>query len=148
MNPQRLADESVNLLCLCRRRRHACTDRPDRLVGDDDVFELLGRNAGEVELRLHGNDLVGDAGEPLFFDFAEAEDDLQAGGKRRLRAQVDGFVGLSEIGAEIVSDSVILWTVTHQAPPLSMEFSRQEYWSVLPFPPPGDLPDPGRESMS
>ena len=30
----------------------------------------------------------------------------------------------------------------HQAPP-SMEFSRQEYWSGLPFPSPGDLPDPG-----
>ena len=35
----------------------------------------------------------------------------------------------------------------HQAP-LSMEFSRQEYWSGLPFPPPGDLPDPGTEPMS
>ena len=32
----------------------------------------------------------------------------------------------------------ILWTVAHQAP-LSMGFSRQEYWSGLPFPPPGDL---------
>ena len=30
------------------------------------------------------------------------------------------------------------WTVTHQAP-LSMQFSRQEYWTGLPFPPPGDL---------
>ena len=34
------------------------------------------------------------------------------------------------------------WTVAHQAP-LSMGFSRQEYWSGLSFPPPGDLPDPG-----
>ena len=35
------------------------------------------------------------------------------------------------------------WTnVAHEAPP-SMEFSRQEYWSRLPFPSPGDLPDPG-----
>ena len=33
------------------------------------------------------------------------------------------------------------WTVAHQAPP-SMEFSRQEYWSGLPFTSPGDLPDP------
>ena len=33
-------------------------------------------------------------------------------------------------------------TVSHQAP-LSMEFSRQEYWSGLPFPSPGDLPNPG-----
>ena len=36
----------------------------------------------------------------------------------------------------------ILWTVACQAP-LSMEFSRQEYWSALPCPPPGDLPYPG-----
>ena len=34
------------------------------------------------------------------------------------------------------------WTVSRQAP-LSMEFSRQEYWCGLPFPPPGDLPNPG-----
>ncbi len=34
------------------------------------------------------------------------------------------------------------WTVAHQAP-LSMGFSRQEYWSGLPFPTPGDLPNPG-----
>ena len=34
------------------------------------------------------------------------------------------------------------WTVAYQAPP-SMEFSRQEYWSGLPFSSPGDLPNPG-----
>ena len=39
------------------------------------------------------------------------------------------------------------WTAAHQAP-LSMEFSRQEYWSELPFPPPGDLPNPGTEPES
>ena len=39
------------------------------------------------------------------------------------------------------------WTVAHQAP-LSMRFSRQEYWSGLPFPPPGELPDPGIKSRS
>ena len=39
------------------------------------------------------------------------------------------------------------WTVAHQAP-LSMRFSRQEYWSGLPCPPPGDLPDPGIEPTS
>ena len=42
---------------------------------------------------------------------------------------------------------VIPWTVAHQAP-LSMEFSRQEFWSGLPFPSPGDLPYPGTEPMS
>ena len=39
------------------------------------------------------------------------------------------------------------WTVAYQAP-LSMEFSRQEYWSGLPFPSPGDLPHPGIEPRS
>ena len=39
------------------------------------------------------------------------------------------------------------WTIAHQAP-LSMEFSRQEYWSRLSFPSPGDLPDPGIEPAS
>ena len=39
------------------------------------------------------------------------------------------------------------WTVACQAP-LSMEFPRQEYWSGLPFPPPGNLPDPVVEPVS
>ena len=39
------------------------------------------------------------------------------------------------------------WTVAYQAPQ-SMEFSRQEYWSGLPFPSPQDLPDPGIEPKS
>ena len=39
------------------------------------------------------------------------------------------------------------WTVAYHAPP-SMGFSRQEYWSGLPFPSPGDLPDPGIEPES
>ena len=39
------------------------------------------------------------------------------------------------------------WTAAHQAP-LSMGLSRQEYWSGLPFPPPGDLPDPGLNPTS
>ena len=42
---------------------------------------------------------------------------------------------------------VTLWTVAHQAP-LSMGFSRQEYWNRLPLPSPGDLPDPGIEPKS
>ena len=42
---------------------------------------------------------------------------------------------------------VTLWTIAHQSP-LSMEFSRQEYWSGLPYSPPGDLPDPGIEPAS
>ena len=46
-----------------------------------------------------------------------------------------------------MSDSVIPWTVAHQTP-LSMGFSRQEYWRGLPFPSPGDLPHPGTEPGS
>ena len=45
----------------------------------------------------------------------------------------------------VMSDSSVTpWTVAHQAP-LSMGFPRQEYWSGLPFPSPGDLPHPGIE---
>ena len=42
---------------------------------------------------------------------------------------------------------VTLWTVAYQAPP-SMGFSKQEYWSGLPFPSPGDLPDSGTKPGS
>ena len=47
----------------------------------------------------------------------------------------------------VVSDSATPWTGAHQAP-LSMGFPRQEYWSGLPCPSPGDLPDPGIEPVS
>ena len=40
----------------------------------------------------------------------------------------------------------ILWTIPHQVP-MSMGFPRQEYWSGLPWPPPGDLPDQGIEAL-
>jgi len=46
-----------------------------------------------------------------------------------------------------MSDFATLWTVAHQAPP-SMGLSRQESWSGLPFPSPGDLPDPEIEPRS
>ena len=42
---------------------------------------------------------------------------------------------------------VTLWTIAHLTP-LSMQFSRQEHWSGMPCPPPGDLPDPGIEPTS
>ena len=61
-------------------------------------------------------------------------------------------IGLFSLGGAVLSCfSVRLfmppWTVVHQAP-LSMEFSRQEYWSGLPCPLPGDLHDPGIEPAS
>ena len=46
-----------------------------------------------------------------------------------------------------MSDSATPWTVAYKASP-SMGFSRQEYWSRLPLPSPGDLPDPGIEPGS
>ena len=46
--------------------------------------------------------------------------------------------------SSVVSDFVTLWTVACQAP-LSMGYSRHEYWSGLPCPPPGDIPNPGME---
>ena len=51
------------------------------------------------------------------------------------------------LGCLVVSDSVTPWTVACQAP-LSMDFSRQEYWSGLLFPSPGYLPHPGIEPAS
>ena len=45
-----------------------------------------------------------------------------------------------------MSDAVILWTITSQAP--LTRFSRREYWSRLPCPPPGDLPNPGIKPTS
>ena len=48
----------------------------------------------------------------------------------------------------VLSCSVVTpWTIAHQAP-LSMELAQQEYWSGLPFPPPGDLSHPGIETTS
>ena len=47
----------------------------------------------------------------------------------------------------VMSYSVTPWTVAHKAI-LLMEFSRREYWSGLPFPPPGGLPDPGIKPAS
>ena len=47
----------------------------------------------------------------------------------------------------VMSNSLGPWTVAHLSP-LSMEFSRQEYWSELPFPSSGDLPDSGVKSTS
>ena len=48
----------------------------------------------------------------------------------------------------VLSDSFTTLQIVACQVPLSMEFSRQEYWSGLPFPSPGDLPDPGIKSRS
>ena len=61
--------------------------------------------------------------------------------------EVGTIKGISEAAYMVVSDSVTTWSVAHQTP-LSMEFSRQEYWSELLCPPAGDLPIPGNEPRS
>ena len=57
------------------------------------------------------------------------------------------YVCKVKVFVSVASNSVTPWKVAHQAP-LSMAFSRQEYWSGLPFPSPGDLPDPRLEPGS
>ena len=54
---------------------------------------------------------------------------------------------MKSICCKVMSDFVTSWTAAHQALQ-SMAFPRQEYWSGLPFPSPGDLPDPGVEPKS
>ena len=51
------------------------------------------------------------------------------------------------VSCSVISKSATPWTTAHQAP-VSMGFSRQEYCSGLPFPSPGDLPNPRTESRS
>ena len=54
---------------------------------------------------------------------------------------------MNVLSHSVVSDSAIIWTIACQSP-VSMGFFRQEYCSGLPFPPPGDLLDPGVKPMS
>ena len=65
----------------------------------------------------------------------------------KLQAQITAVCGHVLNSFSHIRLFVTLLVVACQAPP-SMEFSRQEHWSLLPCPPPGDLPDPGIERMS
>ena len=62
------------------------------------------------------------------------------------KSMIDGGGGDRSL-AKLCPTLVTPWTATHQVP-LSMGFPRQESWSGLPFPSPGDLPDPGIEPAS
>ena len=64
----------------------------------------------------------------------------------RRSCRVDGGPG-PLLSCSVLSASVTLWAVAHQVP-FSMGFLRQEYWSRLPFPSPGDLPKPGIKPVS
>ena len=61
-------------------------------------------------------------------------------------ARILGTAGAGEV-AKLCPTLVTPWTVAHQAP-LSMGFPRQEHWSGVPFPSPGDLPNPGIKPRS
>ena len=67
-----------------------------------------------------------------------------SGGDTQLHANCFLVVVVAGLVAKSSLTLATPWTVARQAP-LSMKFSRQEYWSGLPFPPPGDLPDQGIE---
>ena len=69
------------------------------------------------------------------------------GKKRKKKKQSYPLVKSESVNHSVISDPVTPWTVAHQTP-LSMAFFRQEYWSGLPFPSPGDLPNPGIKPRS
>ena len=54
------------------------------------------------------------------------------------------YNGYESVSIQFCLTLIILWIAAHQVLP-PMRFSKQEYWSGLPFPSPGDLPDPGTE---
>ena len=70
--------------------------------------------------------------------------------RQHIKKQTHHFANKSESESEVAQSCPTLcdpWTVAHQAPP-SMGFYRQEYWSGVPLPSPGDLPDPGIKPRS
>ena len=75
----------------------------------------------------------------------------KAAGERWAKIHLSTFacvcVCVCTLGYSVMSNSAAPWTVVSQAP-LPMEFSMEEPWSGLPFPTPGDLPDPWIESAS
>ena len=73
------------------------------------------------------------------------EENIQIESKYR-RSYLSSLAIVCQV-ASLMSDSATLWTVAGQAP-LSVGFSRQEYWSGLPFPSPGDLPNSGIKPRS
>ena len=84
------------------------------------------------------------------YGFAESDTTQQH--TYKVPACVKAYISSSWVVVKVKSLShvrlfAIPWTVVNQAPQ-SMEFSRQEYWSGLPFPSPGDLPNPGIEPES
>ena len=68
-------------------------------------------------------------------------------GATDLSLEYGGIEDVFMLSHSVMSDSVITWTIARQVP-LAMGFPRQEHWSGLLFPHPGDLPNPGIEPVS
>ena len=66
--------------------------------------------------------------------------------KKKITMWDDGYVHCCWLVAKLCLTLVTPWTIACQAP-LSLEYYRQEYWSGLPFPSPGDLPDPQSSNL-
>ena len=76
---------------------------------------------------------------------------LIVGTDNRLFLHYTGFrASVCRLNCSVMSNSLLFATPLAEVrqPPLSVGFPRQEYWRGLPFPPPGDLPDPGIEPVS
>ena len=133
-------------VCLCQ---HVIV----RLWGDPGLQKLLEELQIRAELGIWGQcSFVGDRGGHTVT--------VGVGGQRgsppvvslseTLTHTAGGNTGTSHFpvcARSVMSYSATPWTVAHQAS-LSMGFSRQEYWSGLPCPPPGSLPDPGNKLAS
>ena len=61
---------------------------------------------------------------------------------------IDMLTGLLSLSCSVISNSFVTPCILAHQAPLSMGFPKQVYWSGLPFPSPGDLPDPGIEPIS
>ena len=82
-----------------------------------------------------------------FFNIQKSINEIHHINKLKNKSHMIISIRSDQISRSVVSDSLTPWTVAHQAP-LLMESSRQEYWSGLPLPLPGDLPDLRTEPTS
>ena len=123
-----------------RQRRHACTLQcaPDSLH-PDDWHTTEGKNR------------CGHGAHPASpcLTLCAAINMLSFGSARPLSLPVNSHLHqkLESVRCSVMSSSASPWIIAWQAP-LSLEVSRQEYWNGLPFPTPGDLPDPGLKPVS
>ena len=110
----------------------------DLLAVQGTLKSLLQHHSSKASILLHS----------AFFRVQLSHPCMTSGKTIALTRQT--FVGKVKVKVKLHSRVQLFetpWTVAHQAP-LSIGFSRQKYWSGLPFPSPGDLPDPGIEPRS